>query len=166
MKIKAGLGYDIHKLAPGRPLYLGGIEVPFTKGLLGHSDGDCLIHAITDAVLGALGEKDIGQLFPDSDPQNKSRRSMEFLKAAVLKLQKKKGQILHVDTVVIAQEPQLAALIPRMKEALCSVLEIGREDIGIKAKTNEGIGGIGRGEAIAAWAHVLVSLSPKKKALE
>lgn len=156
MKIKSGLGYDIHRLADGRKLFLGGIEIPFAKGLLGHSDGDCLIHAIVDALLGALGEKDIGHHFPETDSQYKDIRSTELLKVVVQRLEKNNTKISHIDSLVIAEEPRLAAHIPRMKETLCAILRIGPEDLGIKARTNEGCDAVGHGEAIAAWATVLL----------
>lgn len=158
MKIKSGLGYDIHRLVDGRKLFLGGIEIPFAKGLLGHSDGDCLIHAIIDALLGALGEKDIGHHFPETDSQYKDIRSTELLKVVIQRLEKNSTKIAHIDSLVIAEEPRLAAHIPRMKETLCAILRIGPEDLGIKARTNEGLDAVGHGEAIAAWATVLLEI--------
>ncbi|MCK4264336.1 MAG: 2-C-methyl-D-erythritol 2,4-cyclodiphosphate synthase [Candidatus Aminicenantes bacterium] len=158
MKIKTGLGYDIHKLEERRKLFLGGIEIPYRKGLLGHSDGDCLIHAIIDALLGAMGDKDIGQIFPDTDPKYKDIRSTELLNRIVSQLDGKNAEILNIDSIILAEEPHLSSYIPRMKEILCPILQIGQEDLGIKAKTNEGLGVIGQGEAIAAWAQVLIKL--------
>lgn len=158
MKIKTGLGYDIHKLEERRKLFLGGIEIPYHKGLLGHSDGDCLIHAIIDALLGAMGDKDIGQIFPDTDPKYKDIRSTELLNRIVSQLDGKNAEILNIDSIILAEEPHLSSYIPRMKEILCPILQIGQEDLGIKAKTNEGLGVIGQGEAIAAWAQVLIKL--------
>ena len=156
MKIRVGLGYDIHPLKEGRTLYLGGVDIPYSKGLLGHSDGDCLIHAIADALLGALGEKDIGLLFPDTDPAYKDIRSTRLLEAVIGRLVKKKMVINNVDTVIICQEPRLADQVIRMKEVLCPILQIRPEALGIKPRTNEGIGAIGREEAIAAMATVLI----------
>lgn len=158
MKIKSGLGYDIHRLVDGRKLFLGGIEIPFAKGLLGHSDGDCLIHAIVDALLGALGEKDVGHHFPETDSQYKDIRSTELLKVVIQRLEKNSTKIAHIDSLVIAEEPRLAAHIPRMKETLCAILRIGPEDLGIKARTNEGLDAVGHGEAIAAWVTVLLEI--------
>jgi len=158
LKIKTGLGYDIHKLEERRKLFLGGIEIPYHKGLLGHSDGDCLIHAIIDALLGAMGDKDIGQIFPDTDPEYKDIRSTELLNRIVSQLDGKNAEILNIDSIILAEEPHFSSYIPRMKEILCPILQIGQEDLGIKAKTNEGLGVIGRGEAIAAWAQVLIKL--------
>lgn len=156
MKIKIGLGFDIHKLEKGRKLFLGGIEIPFPKGLVGHSDGDCLIHAIIDGLLGAAGEEDIGQLFPDTDPEYKDIRSTELLIETVCKLKERKIEIINIDSIIIAEEPKLASSIPQMKEILCPILRVEKDDLGIKAKTYEGLGAIGQGKAIAAWVHVLV----------
>lgn len=156
MKIKTGLGFDIHKLEKGRKLFLGGIEIPFPKGLVGHSDGDCLIHAIIDGLLGAAGEEDIGQLFPDTDPKYKDIRSTELLIETVWKLKERKIEIINIDSIIIAEEPKLASSIPQMKEILCPILRVEKDDLGIKAKTYEGLGAIGQGKAIAAWVHVLV----------
>jgi 2-C-methyl-D-erythritol 2,4-cyclodiphosphate synthase len=158
LKIKSGLGYDVHRLVEGRKLFLGGVEIPFVKGLLGHSDGDCLIHAIIDALLGALGEKDIGQRFPETDNRYKDIRSIELLKEIVEKLNNDNVKISHIDSLLIAEEPRLAAYIPEMKKVLCAVLHIGSEDLGIKARTNEGLDAVGQGEAIAAWATVLLEI--------
>ena len=156
MKIKTGFGYDVHKLVEGRKLFLGGVEVPFSKGLIGHSDGDCLIHAVVDALLGAAGESDIGQCFPDTDPKYKNVRSTSLLKEVVQKIKEKNVEILNIDSIIIAEKPHLAPYVPQMKEMLCSIINIRQEDFGIKAKTNEGLGIIGRGKAIAALAVVLV----------
>jgi len=156
LKIRAGLGYDIHRFTKGRKLYLGGIEIPFAQGLAGHSDGDCLIHAIVDALLGALGEGDIGQLFPDTDPKFKNVRSTELLREVIEMIKAKRLGIINLDSVVIAEVPKLSSHIPGMKEALSSILGVERRCIGIKAKTNEGIGLIGKKKAIVSWALVLV----------
>jgi 2-C-methyl-D-erythritol 2,4-cyclodiphosphate synthase len=158
LKIKSGLGYDVHRLVEGRKLFLGGVEIPFAKGLLGHSDGDCLIHAIIDALLGALGEKDIGQHFPETDSQYKDIRSTKLLKEVIGKLGRNKVKISHIDSLIIAEEPHLASFIPEMKKVLCAILQIGPEDLGIKARTNEGLDAIGHFEAIAAWATVLLEI--------
>lgn len=156
MRIKAGLGYDIHRLEDGRKLFLGGVEIDFPKGLKGHSDGDCLIHALIDALLGAAGEKDIGQIFPDTDPRYKDIQSTTLLKKVVGMIKEKGMEILSIDSIIIAEKPKLAPYIPQMKEVLCLILGIGRDDLGIKAKTNEGLGAEGQGVAIASWAQVLV----------
>lgn len=156
MKIKAGLGYDIHRLEEGRKLFLGGVEIDFPKGLKGHSDGDCLIHALIDALLGAAGEKDIGQIFPDTDPRYNDIQSTVLLKKIVGMINEKDMEILSIDSIIIAENPKLAPYIHQMKEVLCPILGVGRDDLGIKAKTNEGLGEIGQGVAIASWAQVLV----------
>jgi len=156
LKIRIGLGYDIHKFKKGRKLYLGGVEIPFSRGLAGHSDGDCLIHSIIDALLGALGEGDIGQFFPDTDPKYRDIRSTELLKEVVEKVKTKGMEIVNVDAVVIAEEPKLSSSIPGMKETLSLLLGVERDNIGIKAKTNEGLGLIGKKRAIASWALALV----------
>jgi 2-C-methyl-D-erythritol 2,4-cyclodiphosphate synthase len=158
LKIKSGLSYDVHRLVSGRKLFLGGVEIPFAKGLLGHSDGDCLIHAIIDALLGALGEKDIGQHFPETNNTYKDIRSTELLEDVVRRLDEKNAKIAHIDSLIIAEEPRVAAFIPLMKETLCAILQIGPEDLGIKARTNEGFDAVGHGEAIAAWATVLLEI--------
>lgn len=131
MKIKTGFGYDVHKLVEGRKLFLGGVEVPFSKGLIGHSDGDCLIHAVVDALLGAAGESDIGQCFPDTDPKYKNVRSTSLLKEVVQKIKEKNVEILNIDSIIIAEKPHLAPYVPQMKEMLCSIINIRQEDFGI-----------------------------------
>lgn len=156
MKIRTGLGYDIHKLEEGRTLFVGGVKIPFPKGLIGHSDGDCLIHAMIDALLGAMGERDIGQLFPDRDPEYRDIRSTELLKTIVLRLRKNKIEIVNIDSIIIAEEPELAPYISQMKDVLCSILGIEKDNLSIKAKTHEGLGEIGRREAMASWVLVLV----------
>jgi 2-C-methyl-D-erythritol 2,4-cyclodiphosphate synthase len=156
LKIKSGLGYDVHRLVEGRKLFLGGVEIPYAKGLLGYSDGDCLIHAIIDALLGALGDKDIGQHFPETESQYSDIRSTKLLKEVVGKLGRDKVKIAHIDSLIITEEPRLAEYIPQMKEVLCAILGIESGDLGIKARTNEGLDAIGHSEAIAAWATVLL----------
>ncbi len=156
MRIKTGLGYDIHRFEEGRKLFLGGVEIDFPKGLRGHSDGDCLIHAIIDALLGAAGEKDIGQIFPDSDPKYKDIQSTALLREVAGMMKEKDMEVLSIDTIIIAEKPKMAPYIPRMKEILCPILGVGKDDLGIKAKTNEGLGAEGQGAAISSWAQVLV----------
>ena len=156
MNIRIGIGYDIHRLGKGRILYLGGVSIPFPKGLIGHSDGDCLVHAIIDALLGALGEKDIGQNFPDDNPEYKNIRSTILLAEVTDMLNVMKAQIVNLDTVVIVEKPKLKDYIPKMKATLAPIMGLDETMLGIKAKTNEGLGEIGQGEAIAAWATVLI----------
>ncbi len=160
MKIRTGIGYDVHRLEEGRKLFLGGVEIDFPKGLRGHSDGDCLIHAIIDALLGAAGKDDIGQLFPDTDPQYKDMRSTELLKKVMDLIRERGMAVVNIDSIVIAENPKLAPYIPRMKEVLCPILGMGKEDLGIKAKTNEGLGAIGKEEAIASLAQALIREKP------
>jgi 2-C-methyl-D-erythritol 2,4-cyclodiphosphate synthase len=156
LKIKVGLGYDLHRLAAGKKLFLGGLEIPFSRGLAGHSDGDGLIHALIDALLGAMGDGDIGQLFSDKDPRYKNIRSTALLEDVMSRLEKKGWMIMNADCVVVAEEPKLAPFIAAIKDILCPILRIQRGLLGIKAKTNEGAGLIGRGKAIACWAVVLI----------
>ena len=156
METRIGIGYDSHRLVEGRKLFLGGVQIPYIKGLLSHSDGDCLIHAIADALLGALAQGDIGELFPDTDPQYKAIASAELLKK-VLELVRKKGYtVSNVDTIIIAEEPKLSLFKDQIKESLSRILNIDNDRVGVKAKTNEGMGSLGRKEGIAAQAAVLI----------
>jgi 2-C-methyl-D-erythritol 2,4-cyclodiphosphate synthase len=148
----SGIGYDLHRLAEGRKLILGGIEVPFEKGPVGHSDGDALAHAICDALLGAAGLGDIGTHFPDSDPEWKDASSLKFLERTRQLLDERGLRITHIDAIVILERPKLGPRFPAMRVALAKALGIAVEQINLKAKTNEGVGEIGRGEAIAAQA--------------
>ena len=149
---RAGIGYDLHRLAEGRKLILGGIEVAFLKGPVGHSDGDALAHAICDALLGAAGLGDIGTHFPDTDPKWKGVSSLRFLERVRELLAKRGLRIAHIDAVVIAEKPKLGPHFPAMREALGRALGIPPAAINLKAKTNEGVDAIGQGEAIAAQA--------------
>jgi 2-C-methyl-D-erythritol 2,4-cyclodiphosphate synthase len=153
---RAGIGYDLHRLAEGRKLVLGGIEVPFHKGPVGHSDGDALAHAICDALLGAAGLGDIGAHFPDTDPKWKDVSSLRFLERVRELLAEKRLHISHLDAVVIAEKPKLGPHFPAMREALARSLGISTSAINLKAKTNEGVDAIGHGEAIAAQAIVIL----------
>ena len=157
MSYRIGIGYDIHRLVEGRKLFIGGVEIPYIKGLLGHSDGDVLLHAICDALLGAIAEGDLGEHFPDTDPKYQGISSVELLKI-VMDLVKKKGYgISNIDVVVVAEEPMFAPFKKQIKERIVSVLMINEESVNIKAKTNEGLGELGRKEAIAAYAVVNIS---------
>ncbi len=156
---RTGIGYDLHRLEEGRPLIVGGIELPFDKGPVGHSDGDVLAHALCDALLGAAGLGDIGTHFPDTDPKWKGANSMLFLEHAKKLLDEKQFAIEHVDAVVIMEKPKLGPHFPKMREALAKALSVGVEKIHLKAKTNEGVDAIGRGEAIAA--HVVATLTSR-----
>jgi 2-C-methyl-D-erythritol 2,4-cyclodiphosphate synthase len=154
--VRCGLGYDLHRLAEGRKLIVGGVELPFAKGPVGHSDGDVLAHALCDALLGGAGLGDIGTHFPDTDPKWKGANSLLFLEHAKRLLDEKHFAIEHVDAVVIVEKPKLVPHFPKMREALAKALSIAPEKIHLKAKTNEGVDAIGRGEAIAA--HVVATL--------
>jgi len=157
--VRTGIGYDLHRLEEGRPLIVGGIELPFDKGPVGHSDGDVLAHALCDALLGAAGLGDIGTHFPDTDPQWKGANSMVFLEHAKKLLDEKKFEIEHVDAVVIAERPKMGPHFPKMREALAKALSVSAEKIHLKAKTNEGVDAVGRGEAIAA--HVVATITSR-----
>jgi len=152
MTARCGIGYDLHGLAEGRKLILGGVEVPFDKGPVGHSDGDALAHAICDALLGAAGLGDIGTHFPDTDPKWKDASSLLFLEHARKLLDGLHFSIEHIDAVVIAERPKLGPYFTNMREALARALGVPADKIHLKAKTNEGVDAIGRGEAIAAYA--------------
>jgi len=151
---RTGIGYDLHRLAEGRKLILGGIEVPFHKGPVGHSDGDALAHAICDALLGAAGLGDIGAHFPDTDPKWKDVSSLRFLERVRELLVEQRLRIAHIDAVVITEKPKLGPHFPAMREVLAKSLGISTSAINLKAKTNEGVDAIGHGEAIAAQAIV------------
>jgi 2-C-methyl-D-erythritol 2,4-cyclodiphosphate synthase len=153
---KVGFGYDIHRLEAGRKLVLGGIEIPFETGLLGHSDGDALVHAVIDALLGALGEGDIGTRFPDTDPRYEGARSSRLLEAVAALVRARGGEIVNVDTVVVAEEPKIGPHAAAMKAALAPVLGLPAGALGIKGKTNEGLGPVGEKRAIACYAVALV----------
>lgn len=157
MSARCGIGYDLHRLAEGRKLIIGGIEIPFDKGPVGHSDGDVLAHAICDALLGAAGLGDIGTHFPDTDPKWKGALSLLFLQQVKKLLVERDFAIEHVDAVVILERPKLGPYFPEMREALARALEVPAEKIHVKAKTNEGVDAVGRGEAIAA--HVVATLA-------
>ena len=151
---RAGIGYDLHRLAENRKFILGGIEVPFHKGPVGHSDGDALAHAICDALLGAAGLGDIGAHFPDTDPKWRDVSSLRFLERIRELLAERRLRIAHIDAVVIMEKPKLGPHFPAMREALAQSLGISASAINLKAKTNEGVDAIGRGEALAAQAIV------------
>lgn len=156
--MRIGIGYDSHRLVEGRRLVLGGIDIPFEKGLLGHSDADVLLHAIIDAVLGALGLGDIGRHFPDTDDTWKNASSMDLLTKTV-ELTKKQGfVIVNIDSTIITERPKLQPYVGKMKEAIATS-GISADAVNIKAKTNEGMGFIGRGEGIAAQAVCLLKKS-------
>lgn len=156
MMFRIGQGFDVHQLAEGRPLIIGGIEIPYEKGLLGHSDADVLLHTITDACLGAIGEGDIGRHFPDTDPAFKDADSAKLLEH-IWKMIKEKGyELVNADCTIIAQKPKMAPYIEPMKARIAELLECTPEQINVKATTTEQLGFTGRGEGIAAQAVVLL----------
>jgi len=155
--IRIGQGWDIHALVTGRPLILGGITIPHSHGLLGHSDADALLHAITDALLGAAGMGDIGQHFPDNDPQYQGADSRALLGRVHQAIAAAGWEIGNLDATIIAQAPKLAPNLPRMIESIAEVLKLDPSAINLKAKTAEGFGAVGRAEAIEVQAVVLLS---------
>lgn len=159
MKFKIGLGYDLHRLVLGRPLVVGGVSLPSEVGCLAHSDGDVLIHAIIDALLGAKGEGDIGQRFPDSDPAYAGRASLEFLASIMEEIKGAGFTVVNIDSLVLLEKPRLLPYIDSMKTNLYPLLGISPQNIGIKAKTGEGLGEIGAGRAIASWVVALLNSS-------
>lgn len=154
--MRTGIGYDIHRLAAGRRLVIGGVEIPFDKGLAGHSDGDALLHAIMDALLGAAGLPDIGIQFPTNDPRYEGADSLLLLKKVSAMVSKCGYSIINVDSTVVAEQPQIAAHISEMKARIAAALGISASGVGIKATTNEGLGAIGRGEGIASFATAML----------
>lgn len=158
MKFRTGIGYDVHRLVAGRPLMLGGIEVPHSMGLDGHSDADVLIHAVCDALLGAAALGDIGQHFPDNDPAYQGIDSKLLLKRVGNLLKEHHFHIENIDAIVIAQQPKLAPHIPAMRSTMAQVLGLDEGDVAVKATTTEHLGFAGREEGIAAMASVLLSL--------
>ena len=154
--MRIGFGYDVHPLVEDRKLILGGVEIPFEKGLEGHSDADVLLHAICDGILGALGEGDIGKHFPNTDPQFKGISSVQLLRAVAVKMAEKNFIIGNLDSTVVAERPKIGPFIPRMKEQIAGALKISPQRINIKATTSEGLGFIGEGKGMAAYAVVLL----------
>ena len=157
MKIRTGIGYDVHQLKEGLPLWLGGIQVPHTKGLVGHSDADVLIHAICDALLGAAALGDIGQHFPDTDPAYKGIDSKVLLKNVCRLLGEKGYTIGNVDAILCMQKPKVASYILVMRQTLAETMDISLDDISVKATTTEHLGFEGREEGISAIANVLIT---------
>ncbi|MCD6169831.1 MAG: 2-C-methyl-D-erythritol 2,4-cyclodiphosphate synthase [Candidatus Latescibacteria bacterium] len=154
--MRVGQGYDVHRLVEGRKLILGGVEIPFERGLLGHSDADVLCHAVADALLGALALRDIGAHFPPSDLKFKNISSLVLLQRVAGLLREKSARVVNVDSTIIAERPKLGPYIPLMAQNLARVLQIGSDRISIKATTTEGLGALGTEEGIAAQAVVLV----------
>src|SRR5689334_15940957 len=160
MSIWVGIGYDSHRFADGGPLRLGGVDILFDRHLAGHSDGDAIAHAITDAILGAASLGDIGELFPDRDPENRGRDSLQMLGVALNRVIVAGFKVTHIDVTVIAESPRIAPYRGAMQQALADILSLSSSDVSIKGKTNEGMGWIGRGEGIACIA--VASLAPEE----
>ncbi|MDZ7772305.1 MAG: 2-C-methyl-D-erythritol 2,4-cyclodiphosphate synthase [Balneolaceae bacterium] len=155
-KVRIGYGYDIHRLQEGRPLVLGGVEIDFEQGLAGHSDADVLIHAVCDALLGALALGDIGTHFPDTDPQYRGADSRAFLRAAARMIKERGWRVGNIDCTVVAEQPKLAPHISRMREVMAGELDADPNRLSVKATTGEGMGPEGRGEGISARAVALL----------
>ena len=153
---RVGIGYDIHRLKKGRALFLGGVRIPFSQGLEGHSDADVLLHAIIDALLGAAGLPDIGHYFPPGDPATRGISSRKMLSKVVSELRRTGHRALNVDSVVVAEAPKVAPYREAMRRGIARALKIPPSDVQVKGKTNEGLGDIGAGRAIAAHAVVLL----------
>ena len=162
IEFRVGIGTDIHKLVEGRKLMLGGVQVPFGMGLMGHSDGDAVLHAVCDAMLGAAGMGDIGMLFPDTDPQYKDADSKGFLLAIKEKLAEKKWEVVNVDITIHAQQPRLEPVKGQIKRVIAGLLGIDFGAVNVKAKSNNGLGDTGEGTAIAATAVTLIKKKIKR----
>jgi 2-C-methyl-D-erythritol 2,4-cyclodiphosphate synthase len=163
MSVRCGIGYDVHRLAKGRKLILGGVEIAHSRGLEGHSDADVLSHAIADALLGAIGSGDIGQHFPNSDESIRGISSMEILKHVSKLLAAKKARALNVDATIIAEEPKMAQYIAAMRKKIADAIDVSDSNISVKATTNEKLGAIGRGEGIAAMAVATVEVGRDRR---
>ena len=154
--MRIGQGYDVHRLVPERKLILGGVEIPYEKGLLGHSDADVIVHAVMDALLGAAGLWDIGHAFPDDDPETEGISSLVLLERVRDMLSRHGFQVVNVDGTIIAQRPKLSPYIPAMRKNIASVLSIDENRVNLKATTEEGLGFTGSGEGIAAQSVALL----------
>ena len=155
--IRVGYGYDVHRLVEERKLILGGVEIPFEKGLLGHSDADVLLHAVTDAMFGAAAMGDIGSHFPDTDPRYKGADSLLLLKECGKLLKQAGWQVENIDSTIVAQRPKLLPYVPQMRENIARVLDLTIDQVSIKGKTEEGLGFTGNGEGMAVHAVCLIS---------
>ena len=156
---RIGFGFDVHRLVPGRKLILGGEEIPFVKGLLGHSDADVLLHAIADSLLGAAALGDIGVHFPDTDLKYKDISSIKILEEVAALIRREKFEISNIDSTIVLQTPKLAPYVDKMRKNIAEALHIGMSQVSIKATTNEGLGFIGAGEGAVAYAITLVNSS-------
>jgi 2-C-methyl-D-erythritol 2,4-cyclodiphosphate synthase len=155
--IRIGNGYDLHRLIHGRPLVLAGVTIPYELGLDGHSDADIVCHAVTDAILGAAGEGDIGRMFPDTDPKWKGANSIQMLKGAAAKIREAGYTVSNIDATVIAQQPKLLPYLERMRTNLAAALGIDVSAVSVKGKTNEGVESMGRSESMACHAVALIA---------
>ncbi|HKN85429.1 MAG TPA: 2-C-methyl-D-erythritol 2,4-cyclodiphosphate synthase [Nitrospiraceae bacterium] len=155
--MRVGIGYDIHPLGKGRKLILGGLEIPHTQGLIGHSDADALVHAVCDALLGAMGEGDLGRHYPSSDPRYKDISSLRLLEDVSGMLSKKGFQLVNLDTVIIAQAPRLGPHLDTMRTRIAEVLKVSGTQVNVKVKSGEGLDAVGREEAIAAQAICMIA---------
>ncbi len=154
--MRIGFGYDVHRLVEGRKLVIGGVEIPHEKGLAGHSDADVLLHAICDGLLGAMGEGDIGKHFPDTDPQFRGISSLKLLRRVTAILAERNLLVGNLDTMIIAEQPRIMPYIPSMRARIAEAMQTAEEKVNIKATTSEGLGFVGEGEGIAAYAVVLL----------
>ncbi|MEN8222087.1 MAG: 2-C-methyl-D-erythritol 2,4-cyclodiphosphate synthase [Acidobacteriota bacterium] len=158
LKIRSGIGYDIHRLKAGNGLYIGGILVSKELEFVAHSDGDVLIHALTDSLLGAIGESDIGELFPDTDPRYKGKESRFFLENVIGMYKEKNIEIMNIDSIIIAETPKISPFKPEIIDNISSILNIDRDRFNVKAKTREKVDSVGRGEAIESYCISMVRL--------
>lgn len=154
--MRIGIGHDTHRLAPGRPLILGGVRIDHARGLVGHSDADVVLHALTDALLGAAGLGDIGDAYPDTDPAHKDRDSTFFLTDSLARVKRNGYRLINVDITIFAQEPKLGPAKARMRHKIAELLGLDDDAVNVKAKTGENVGAIGRAEAIGCQAAVLI----------
>lgn len=159
--VRTGIGYDLHRMVPNRRLVLGGVEIPYVKGLEGYSDADVLLHAICDALLGALGEGDLGQHFPDNDPTYKDISSLELLKKVASVVDQRDFRVENIDATIVAERPDLSPFKGRMTKTIAQTLGLNPDQVNVKATTTEGLGFIGKGEAISSYA--IVSLRKGEK---
>lgn len=164
MRYRIGIGYDIHRVCPGRPLILGGVRIENEAGLAGHSDADVVLHALCDALLGAAGLGDIGELFPDTDPKYAGADSRQFVAEVVRQITQAGYSVSNVDIVVHAERPRLGPLKARIRQSVADLLHLPPSAIGIKATTNEGLDAVGRGEAIACWVAALLRMPQQTRA--
>ena len=155
-RFRTGFGYDVHELVSSRLLIIGGIQIPHSKGALGHSDADVLLHAIADALLGATASGDLGQHFPDADPQYKDMSSKDILKYVFNLILEKGYQISNIDSTIVLQEPKISEYIPEMRSQIADMLKLSVEEVSVKSTTTEHLGFVGRGEGIEAFATVLI----------